>query len=78
MSVQGSIWGADVLIKYANGLEVYVPTVNKSLIPSSPSHVSYGGIDYEEQMSLLSLKSNEQIATFSVGSLLGTMPDTFD
>jgi len=67
--------GVPHLLKYAQGLQLFVPTVHRSLIHDAPSSVLFGGIDYQDQVRTLSQHANEKIATFSDGTLLGNTLD---
>lgn len=69
--------GATNLAKYNNNLQIFIPTVHKTLINNPSSNILFGGIDYKQQIETLMLKANEKIALFSDGSLLADSLDSF-
>ena len=72
-----TIDGVPHLLRHAEGIHIFVPTVHKSLVQGSTGSVLFGGIDYQDQIRTLSLLANEKVATFSDGTLLGQTLDGF-
>lgn len=67
--------GASRLSYYADGLQLYIPTVNRKVVPNAPKEILFGGIDYEDQIRVLMEKTNEKVALFSDGSVLASSLD---
>lgn len=65
-------FGANYLSQNASDLLIYIPTIHNSQILNSTNNVLYGGIDYNAQIETLLSLSNQKIALFSDGSLLGS------
>ncbi len=62
--------GANIIMKNASDLIVYIPTVHKNTIQSNNSNIMFGGIDYDKQIDKLLKYSNSKVAYFSDGSAL--------
>lgn len=67
--------GALQLSIHAKGLQLFIPTVHKSLIPSAPKEVLFGGIDYARQIETLMGHTNNKVALFSDGTPLAQTLD---
>lgn len=67
--------GAEFLAQNANNFLVFIPTIHSSLITNKSNNLIYGGINYDEQIKLLTRYANQRVAIFSDGSLLGTQLD---
>lgn len=63
--------GANVIAKLVTEATVYIPTLHKSSVPLAGPNIFFGGIDYEQQMTLLSAFANERVGLFEDGSSLG-------
>ncbi len=62
--------GARVIAKNEHTLQVYIPTINKKEIDLQRENISFGGIDYEEQIDRLLAYSGERVAIFGDKSAL--------
>ena len=62
--------GAKVVTKHEHTLQVYIPTINKKEINLMSENISFGGIDYEEQIDRLLAYSGERVAIFGDKSAL--------
>lgn len=62
--------GAKVVVKHEHTLQVYIPTINKKEIDLMSENISFGGIDYEEQIDRLLAYSGERVAIFGDKSAL--------
>jgi len=67
--------GALQLAHYSNGLQLFIPTVNRNLVPYAPNGVLFGGIDYAQQIQVLMDHANHKVAIFSDGSPLAQTLD---
>ena len=62
--------GARAIVKYEQAMQVYIPTINKKEINLQSDNISFGGIDYEEQIDRLLTHSGERVAIFGDTSAL--------
>ena len=62
--------GARVIAENEHALQVYIPTINKKEIDLQSGNISFGGIDYEEQIDRLLAHSGERVAIFGDKSAL--------
>jgi hypothetical protein len=67
--------GALQLAHYAHGLQLFIPTVNRNLIPNATNGALFGGIDYAQQIKTLMEYTNNKVALFSDGSVLAQTLD---
>lgn len=67
--------GASILAQSVNDMLVFIPTTNHTEVPEARENILFGGIDYNEQIQVLSSFANDKIAVFSDGSTLGTKLD---
>jgi SRSO17 transposase len=63
--------GADILVKNAKNLLIYIPTVHRLNYKEMDTNIIFGGIDYQAQIDALLAHTNQKIAIFSDGSELG-------
>lgn len=64
--------GAKNLITLTTDLPIYIPTVHKRDVPSAPSNMTFGGIDYVAQIEALLPYMADSIAIFYDSSSVGT------
>lgn len=64
--------GAKNLITLTTDLQIYIPTVHKRDVPSAPSNITFGGIDYVAQIEALLPYMADSIAIFYDSSNVGT------
>jgi len=62
--------GARVIAKHEQYMQVYIPTINKKEINLMRENISFGGIDYEEQIDRLLSFSGDRVAIFGDKSAL--------
>lgn len=62
--------GANVIASRVSDTPVFIPTLNRSSVRNTNSNIIFGGIDYDQQIALLSEKANERVGTFEDGSSL--------
>lgn len=62
--------GAVVIANRVTDTMVFIPTLHRSSVSATGSNILFGGIDYEQQMALLSEYANERVGTFEDGSPL--------
>jgi len=62
--------GAAIIASHVQDTLVFIPTIHHSALPSAGSNIIFGGIDYNQQIALLSEKANESVGTFEDGSSL--------
>ena len=62
--------GARMIVKHEKSMQVYIPTINKKEINLMRENISFGGIDYEEQIDRLLVHAGERVAIFSDKSAL--------
>lgn len=62
--------GAQIVSNRVQDTLVFIPTLNRSSVRSAGSNIIFGGIDYDQQITLLSTKANERVGTFEDGSSL--------
>jgi hypothetical protein len=60
--------GAEVLMRNAPDILVFIPTINKYEVPNATTNVIFGGIDYKRQIDALLTYANDKIALFNDGS----------
>ncbi|MFV0482137.1 MAG: hypothetical protein ACK5LP_09145 [Campylobacteraceae bacterium] len=63
--------GAESLLNYGDGLNIFIPTLHSSMFPYVPANVVFGGVDYRAQIKSLNKFSNDFAILFSDGSKLG-------
>ncbi|MDD3344208.1 MAG: hypothetical protein PHR87_11625 [Sulfurospirillaceae bacterium] len=62
--------GAQILADNVKDMVVFIPTLTRQSVKNADSNIVFGGINYEEQLSLLATYSNEKVGTFEDGSSL--------
>ncbi len=62
--------GAKVIAKYEHTVQVYIPTINKKEINLISENITFGGIDYEEQIDKLLSFAGDKVAIFGDKSAL--------
>ena len=62
--------GARMIVKHESTMQIYIPTINKKEIDLLSENISFGGIDYEEQIDRLLAYSGERVAIFGDKSAL--------
>jgi len=62
--------GAEVILKNADHLKVYIPTVSKSTFDDNNPNILFGGINYDKQVDELLKYANDRVVYFSDGSEL--------
>jgi len=62
--------GARIIAQNEFNMQVYIPTINKKEIDLKSDNISFGGIDYEEQIDRLLTYSGEKVAIFGDTSAL--------
>lgn len=62
--------GAAVIAANVRDTMVFIPTLHRSSIAVAGENIVFGGIDYDQQVSLLSQHANERVGTFEDGSAL--------
>jgi hypothetical protein len=62
--------GAQIISNNVQDTLVFIPTLNRSNVRSAGSNIIFGGIDYDQQITLLATKANERVGTFEDGSSL--------
>lgn len=62
--------GAAIIAGYEQDIPVFIPTLHRSSFPTTNSNILFGGIDYDQQIALLSEKANTRVGTFEDGSSL--------
>ncbi len=62
--------GARVIAKHEHMLQVYIPTINKKEINLLSDNITFGGIDYEEQIDKLLTFAGDKVAIFGDRSAL--------
>lgn len=62
--------GAKIVANYVKDTMVFIPTLHSSSVGNASSNIFFGGIDYAQQVALLSEFSNERVGTFEDGSPL--------
>jgi hypothetical protein len=60
--------GAEIVIRNASDLLVFIPTINKYEIPEASANIIFGGIDYRKQIDALLTYANDKIVLFNDGS----------
>ncbi len=60
--------GAKIVVQNADGLVVYIPTVNKKVINTTNPNIIFGGIDYSNQIQKLLTYATNKVAIFSDSS----------
>lgn len=62
--------GAQIVSNRVQDTLVFIPTLNHSSVRNAGSNIIFGGIDYDQQVTLLATKANERVGTFEDGSSL--------
>lgn len=62
--------GAAVIAANVRDTMVFIPTLHRSSVAVAGENIVFGGIDYDQQVSLLSQHANERVGTFEDGSAL--------
>lgn len=62
--------GAQIVADRVKDEIVFIPTLNHSSIRGAGSNIVFGGIDYDQQVALLTEFANEKVGTFEDGSAL--------
>jgi len=62
--------GAQIVANYVKDTMVFIPTLHSSSVKNASSNIFFGGIDYAQQVALLSEFANERVGTFEDGSPL--------
>lgn len=62
--------GAAVIVANVRDTMVFIPTLHRSSVSFAGENIIFGGIDYDQQMNLLSKHANERVGTFEDGSSL--------
>ena len=62
--------GANVIASRVQDTPVFIPTLHRSSVSIANSNIIFGGIDYDQQIALLTKKANERVGTFEDGSNL--------
>lgn len=62
--------GAQIVANYVKDTMVYIPTLHSSSVRNASSNIFFGGIDYDQQIALLSQFTNEKVGTFEDGTSL--------
>jgi len=62
--------GANIIASRVTDTLVFIPTLHRSNVRSAGSNIIFGGIDYDQQIALLTQKANERVGTFEDGSSL--------
>ncbi len=62
--------GAKVIAKHEHMVQVYIPTINKKEINLMSENITFGGIDYEEQIDKLLTFAGDKVAIFGDKSVL--------
>jgi hypothetical protein len=60
--------GAEIVIRNASDLLVFIPTINKYEVPDASENIIFGGIDYRRQIDALLTYANDKIVLFNDGS----------
>ena len=60
--------GAKIVVQNADGLVVYIPTVNKNVINNPNPNIIFGGINYNNQIQKLLTYATNKVAIFSDNS----------
>jgi len=60
--------GAEIVIRNASDLLVFIPTINKYEVPEASANIIFGGIDYRKQIDALLTYANDKIVLFNDGS----------
>ncbi|MBP9612191.1 MAG: hypothetical protein KBE05_01345 [Sulfurospirillum sp.] len=62
--------GAAVIAANVRDTMVFIPTLHRNSVAVAGENIVFGGIDYDQQVSLLSQHANERVGTFEDGSAL--------
>ena len=62
--------GAKIIANHVKDTMVFIPTLHSSSVSNASSNIFFGGIDYAQQVALLSEFANERVGTFEDGSPL--------
>lgn len=62
--------GAQIIASHVTDMIVFIPTLQRSSVPSAGANIVFGGIDYDKQIALLNEKANEKVGAFMDGSSL--------
>lgn len=62
--------GATIIATNVRDTMVFIPTLHRSSVAVAGENIVFGGIDYDQQMMLLSKHANERVGTFEDGSAL--------
>lgn len=62
--------GATIIAANVRDTMVFIPTLHKNSVALAGENIVFGGIDYDQQISLLSKHANERVGTFEDGSSL--------
>lgn len=62
--------GAKIVAHHVKDTMVFIPTLHSSSVSNASSNIFFGGIDYAQQVALLSEFANERVGTFEDGSPL--------
>ena len=60
--------GAHIISAKVTDTMVYIPTLHSNSVSNAGSNIFFGGIDYDQQISLLNAFANEKVGTFDDGS----------
>ena len=69
--------GAQIVANYVKDTMVFIPTLHSSSVKNASSNIFFGGIDYAQQVALLSEFANEKVGTFEDGSPLSLQLNSF-
>lgn len=62
--------GAKIIAKREHTIQIYIPTINKKEINLLSENITFGGIDYEEQIDKLLTFAGDKVAIFGDRSML--------
>lgn len=62
--------GAQIIANNVKDTMVFIPTLHSSSVRNASANIFFGGIDYEQQIALLSEFTNERVGIFEDGSPL--------
>ena len=62
--------GATVIAAHEQHIPVFIPTLHHTSFSTTNTNIIFGGIDYDQQIALLSEKANTRVGTFEDGSSL--------